>query len=165
MTQGLDLCRIPTSAYIKEYFIRYGRIPAAIAAVLLLIAFVAGFSDMRWWLIGLMELFVVIPMIIAMSCFIAAGRKDMALRLHPFTVSSDGDAVRLDFYRFDAEDENRQAYQSVLLTGDRIRKVAFGKRFIRITAAGDRLPFDFILIPKDALPHSAIFEKFEYDQR
>lgn len=162
MTQSLDLCRIPSSAYIREYFIRYGRFPAGFVAIMLLIAFVAGFNDMRWWLIGLMGLFVVVPMIIAMSCFIAIGRKDMALRLHPFAIRQIDNALMLDFYRFDHVEENPGPFQSVLLTGDKIKRVAFGKKFLRLTVSGAD-PFDFILIPKESLPHSTIFENSEYE--
>lgn len=162
MTNGPDTCRIPPSAYIREYLIKYGRIPAAIVAVLLFVALIAGFSDMRWWLIGLMGLFVVVPMLIAMSCFIAVGRKDMALRLHPFTIQQTDNAIRLDFYRFVTEDENPDPFQSVLLSGDNVTRVAYGKKYVRLSVAGAQ-PFDFILIPKESLPHSTIFENCEYE--
>ncbi len=154
--------RVPPSAYIKEYLFKYGRLPALVVLALLSVAFIAGFSDMRWWLIGLMGLFVVVPMMITMGCFIAVGRKDMALRLHPQSVSQTADGIELSFYKFDSDEENPEPIQSVMLSGDKISRVTYGSKYIKVNLRQSD-PFDFILIPTEYLPHSTIFEDYKYE--
>lgn len=148
--------RVPSSAYVREYLKKYGRVPAVIVALLLIVAFFAGFNDMRWWLVGLMGLFVVLPMIFTMGCFIAAGRKDMAVRLHPQAIRPTDKGFELSFFPFEPDDENNAPVKSVLISADNISRVIHGGRYARIIFRNDD-PFDFVLVPLHALPSSPLF--------
>ena len=50
---------LPAAAYAAVYARRYGAVTMAVAAAPLIAAMIAGFSDIRWWIIALMALFIV----------------------------------------------------------------------------------------------------------
>lgn len=153
-----DIYRVPPSAYARAYLRRHGTFPAVIAAILIATAFIAGFSDMRWWLVGLMAIFIVIPMAMSMAWFIATGRRDMALRLRPQSIIYGPDAVTINFFPFEYDNENPAPVQSVVIKKNRIYAVVIGSRYTNLRLKPDEA-FDFILIPTDKVPPGTILEQ------
>ena len=118
----------------------------------------AGFGDMRWWLVGLMGIFIVIPMAMSMAWFIATGRRDMAMRLRPQSIEADNDAVTINFYPFEYDNENPVALQNVVITTNQIITSVTGTRYTTLRLKPGE-PFDFILIPTDKIPPGTILEQ------
>ena len=152
-----DIYKVPASVYAMIYLRKQCTIPAVVFVMLLAIAFIAGCNDVRWWLIGHMSILVVSPMAVSMAWFIATGRKDLAIRLHPQSIESDGKAITVSFYPFEYDDENLQAIDSVVIDRHNISTIVYGSKYTRISLQQDK-PFDFLLIPNEALPQSTIFE-------
>lgn len=152
-----DIYKVPASAYASTYLRKQCTIPAVVFGMLLAVAFIAGFNDVRWWLVGLMAIFVVAPMAVAMAWFIATGRKDMAIRLRPQSIETDGNALTVSFYPFEYDEENLQAIDSVVIDKQNMAAVVYGSKYTRISLQQDK-PFDFILIPNEALPQATLFE-------
>lgn len=157
MTES-QIYRVPPSAYARAYLRRHGTIPAIVIALLVATTLVAGFADMRWWLVGLMGIFIVIPMAMSMAWFIATGRRDMAVRLRPQSIEAANDAVTINFYPFEYDDENPVALQNVVITTNQIITSVTGTRYTTLRLKPGE-PFDFILIPTDKIPPGTILEQ------
>lgn len=149
---GSDTFTIPSSAYTAVYARRYGAAALAVAALPLLLAIVAGFSDVRWWIIALMTLFIVYPMVLTMAWLAMMAKSSMTQRLRPqrWEFMPDG-GFKAEFLHYPKDDEEQTVAASCTIDRKQIAALRrYGSRsaFVLVKDA----PFDFLLIPSDLVP-------------
>ncbi len=143
---------VPAAAYAAVYARRYGAVTMAVAAAPLIAAMIAGFSDIRWWIIALMALFIVYPMVLVMAWLALTGKPSMATRLRPqcWHFMPDND-IAVDFLSFPKDEEEQTTVSTCRIsTAQIVRSCRYGKRTALFLAKD--APFDFLLIPSDLVP-------------
>ena len=71
---------------------------------------------------------------------------------------ADNDAVTINFYPFEYDNENPVALQNVVITTNQIITSVTGTRYTTLRLKPGE-PFDFILIPTDKIPPGTILEQ------
>lgn len=150
MSSSKEIYSIPAKEYASVYLRRYCTMPGIFIAAMLAVAAIAGFDDMRWWILALMFIFIVAPMALAMTWFVVTGRDDMPLRLHPQSITEQNGNLSIEFYPYDYDAENPMSILTVSICKDLLSKADYGKRYIRVDLTADT-PFDFLLIPTEAI--------------
>ena len=142
-----DIFTIPAKVYASAYARHRAGMWVAVLAIPLIAAVVAGFHDIRWWLVGLMALMIVYPMVLTMAWFALLGRADMASRLRPqrCTFTDDG-CIAVDFLHFNPED----GHEPVDSEHARIVSADNHGRYTELRLADSR--FDILLIPAQKVP-------------
>lgn len=143
-----DIFSISPQTYAKARTRQYACVWAAVLAIPVIIAIVAGFYDIRWWFVGLIVIFIVYPMAITMAWFSLTGSPSMTLLLRPqrWTFRKDR-RVDIEFFHFDTE-ENPEPAERLTVA---ILSVNAGSRYIVLrTMPGQR--FGLILIPVAFMP-------------
>lgn len=99
------------SAYAAAYVRRKAGLVLGCILPPVIAAAIAGLFDMRWWFVGLMLLFIVLPMALSMAWFTLIAKPEMAVRLRPqkWNFTPDGGA-EIEFYRFPATDDTEDTF-------------------------------------------------------
>lgn len=145
-----EIFTVPAKEYAKAMASRHSGMLAAAAIVPILILAIAGFYDLRWWLVGLMLLMLVYPMMLTIGWFAVTGRPSMGLLLRPQRWSfGNGNSIHISFYRFDT-DKNHEPVDSENVVVD---SVDYGSRYCTLRLKpGSR--FDVLLIPSGIVPQA-----------
>ncbi len=159
MTQ-LNIYRIPASWYAREHLKKRCTAPAILIGLSITVFFIYGFGDVRWWLLGLMLIFNLIPLALALGWIIVSGHKDMGTLLRPCSIEVDNDELIIKFYHYDIMDnENQEPISFVSLKPNDIKSVYWQNKYLKIYS-NDKTKFEFILIPLEALPSPTFFDKY-----
>lgn len=153
----MTIYSIPAKEYAKAYFKIDATLPCSIAGAGLLAAFIAGFHDMRWWLVAMMAIFIIIPMCVAMAWFIVTGRRDITPRLRPQSLQIETDGVALSLYPFDYDQENPEPIETVILKAGQVASCQYGSKYLKVSLIKGA-QFDFLLIPIELIPSDSIFQ-------
>ena len=95
---------------------------------------------------------------IVIALLVATTLGDTVLRLRPQSIEADNDAVTINFYPFEYDNENPVALQNVVITTNQIITSVTGTRYTTLRLKPGE-PFDFILIPTDKIPPGTILEQ------
>lgn len=147
-----DIFTVPAKAYATAYARQHAGAWVAALAVPVLAAVVAGFYDMRWWIVGLMALMIVYPMVLTMAWLTLTGRPSMAMRLRPQQWTfGNGGSLDVDFFRFDVVADEAAGRSPVGEVTSAISAVKpCGAYYaVRLVAGA---PFDILLIPSRMMP-------------
>lgn len=148
---------VPSSAY-AHYYANKHKIRHIIVRLPAVAAFIAGFFDMRWWLIGIMWFMLAIPTMIMFGWFSLLTRPDMVVRMRPqrCRVFHDGTLVVhfLPFACLD-EDENNDLESEipvdfVMINKKEIESMVIGSKYIKLLLV-PHSRFDILLIPTNVL--------------
>lgn len=145
-----DIFSISPQTYAKARARKYAGAWAAALVLMVIVAVVAGFYDMRWWFFGLIVLLIVYPMALTMAWFSLIGSPSVALLLRPQRCTFRSDRkVDIEFFHFDFDTEENPEPSDRLTVA--ICGVDSGSRYITLKASpGQRL--GLILIPVSQMP-------------
>ncbi len=133
-------------------------------ALAILAAAAAGFTDPRWWYVGLILLFTVFPLVISVTWMVMAAHPAMRWLLRPQQWTFTPDAVEVDFFRFppavsDMSDQSDESDPADALPVEHLRiplkdmTEADSVSTYRVFDLAPRpLKIDFLLIPRDLVP-------------
>lgn len=136
-------------------------------ALAILAAAAAGFTDPRWWYVGLILLFTVFPLVISVTWMVMAAHPAMRWLLRPQQWTFTPDAVEVDFFRFptvesdmsDTSDKSDKSDPADDLPVEHLRiplkdmTEADSVSTFRVFDLPARpLKIDFLLIPRDLVP-------------
>ena len=151
---------IPSATYAAVYVRRYAATASAIAAVPLLCAIIAGFYDIRWWLIAIMCLLIVYPMLLTLAWLALLARPSMTARLRPQRwMFGQDNSVEVQFLHFPSAGEDADGQAEVaetfnFLPGD-IDTISSSGRNSILRFRKER-KFDFLIIPSDLFPEEML---------
>jgi len=159
-TENTGAFSIPAASYAAVYARRYAALGLTIAALPLLCAIVAGFSDIRWWLIALMCLLIVYPMVLTMAWLALMARPAMSMRLRPQVWHFlPGGGFAVDFLRCARNGEDNsyapEIAASLTISSNEITKAAVSGRFYALYLR-QGCDFDFLLIPSALMPEALV---------
>lgn len=148
-----DIFQVPAATYAKACLSRKAG-PGTLLLIIVPVAagIVAGFADMRWWLVTLMLLLLVYPMAMTMAWFAMMGKPAMAMRLRPqrWTISTDG-VLSLEFFHFDHDEEPEPVNTEIAS----IASVSPQGQYTAVRLRpGSR--FDFLLVPSRMMPQTIL---------
>ena len=136
-------------------------------ALAILAAAAAGFTDPRWWYVGLILLFTVFPLVLSVTWMVMAAHPAMRWLLRPQRWTFTPDAVEVDFFRFppavsdlsDKSDRSDKSDPADALPVEHLRiplkdmTEADSVSTYRVFDLAPRpLKIDFLLIPRDLVP-------------
>ena len=143
-----DIFQVPAATYAKACLSRKAGPGTVLLGIPVAAGAIAGFADVRWWLVTLMLLLLVYPMAITMAWLSLMGKPAMAMRLRPqrWTMTADGN-ISLEFFHFEHE-ENPEPVNTESAS---IASVAPKGQYTAVSLKnGSR--FDFLLIPSRMMP-------------
>ena len=111
--------------------------------------FVAGASDWRWAVVGLIVLLLLFPMAITTALMAEAMRPEVARRAASRRASIDGRTITL--YKEVSDDDGQISYEQVE-TAEISSAELTGRFFAIILNTARHTGRDFVLIPADAIP-------------
>lgn len=143
-----DIFQVPAATYAKACLSRKAGSGTVLLIIPVAIGAIAGFADIRWWLVTLMLLLLVYPMAITMAWLSMMGKPAMAMRLRPqrWTIAADGN-MSLEFFHFEREDNP----EPVNTETASIASISPQGQYTAVRLKpGNR--FDFLLIPSRMMP-------------
>jgi len=141
-------CIVTSSQYLRQLSLMYlrSRLPWLVAPLLLCSALSAWMSDVRWAVVGLMLLFIVIPMVLALAYINYALSAEARWSLLNKTLTLTNEGIALHF-------EDNLMHDRVIPWSD-VTGVALGGDAFLVMLRVRR--FTFVMIPFDAVEQAGI---------
>lgn len=124
-------------------------------ALAILAAAAAGFTDPRWWYVGLILLFTVFPLVISVTWMVMAAHPAMRWLLRPQQWTFTPDAVDVDFFRFPTVESDKSddlPVEHLRIPLKDMTEADSVSTFRVFDLPARPLKIDFLLIPRDLVP-------------
>lgn len=148
--------RVNASAYAGARLMRKAAWCIFPAILIIVIFLFAGFSDSRWWFLGLILLFIVYPAGLSFAWMSMVADKGSAWTLRPqiWSINHSEGTITVDFFPYDTtfeEDETPNPKHRLNLVQNDIIDFNIGSRYISFILRDNPLHINLLLLPSKLL--------------